>query len=241
MNGLCSSRGGFSTYRTTHSLEVRPSTESFTIWAVPRNPSATVEYAPADADDTASNHQVSLIQGVNVITITVTSADRSATSTHTITVTRHSNSQPTGLPTIAGTARVGETLTASVSEIADEDGLGGATFTYQWIRSDGTTDTEIADATQASYTLVFADQGKTIKVRTTFVDDGGTEEALTSAATAVVKDDSLSLSVADAHVQEEGAGTRSHAGADDRALRPPRKRVREGIGFPRRRQHRHAH
>ena len=37
------------------------------------------------------------------------------------------NTPPTGLPTISGTARVGETLTASVSETADEDGAGGAT------------------------------------------------------------------------------------------------------------------
>ena len=114
------------------------------------------------------------------------------------------NTPPTGLPSISGTAHVGETLTASASGIADADGLSGATFAYQWTRSDGTTDTDIADATQASYTLVSADQGKAIKVRATFIDDGGTEEALTSAATAVVKD-SLSLSVADTQVQE-GAG-----------------------------------
>ena len=114
------------------------------------------------------------------------------------------NTPPTGLPSISGTAHVGETLTASASGIADADGLSGATFAYQWTRSDGTTDTDIADATQASYTLVSADQGKAIKVRATFIDDGGAEEALTSAATAVVKD-SLSLSVADTQVQE-GAG-----------------------------------
>ena len=100
------------------------------------------------------------------------------------------DAQATGVPSIAGMARVGETLTASVSEIADEDGLGEATFTYQWIRSDGTTDTEIADATQASYTLVSADQGKTIKVRTTFIDDGGTEET-TKAVSVVTLDDTV--------------------------------------------------
>ena len=104
----------------------------------------------------------------------------------TVSLKFPANAPPTGLPTISGTARVGETLTASVSEIADEDGLGGATFTYQWIRSDGSTDTVIADATQASYTLISADQGKNIKVRATFIDNGGTEEALTSATTAVV-------------------------------------------------------
>ena len=96
------------------------------------------------------------------------------------------NSLPTGLPTIAGTAQVGETLTAAVSGIADEDGLTGATYAYQWITDDGTSDTDIAGATEASYTLTSAEAGKTVKVRVTFTDDGGTEETLTSAATAAV-------------------------------------------------------
>ena len=90
------------------------------------------------------------------------------------------NTPPTGLPTISGAARVGETLTASVSEIADEDGLGGATFAWQWISN---RDTDISGATEASYTLDAADAGKTVKVRVTFTDDGGTAETLVSAAT----------------------------------------------------------
>ena len=38
------------------------------------------------------------------------------------------NASPTGLPAISGTARVGETLTASAAGIADDDGLTNATF-----------------------------------------------------------------------------------------------------------------
>ena len=96
------------------------------------------------------------------------------------------NSLPTGLPTIAGTAQVGETLTAAVSGIADADGLTGVSYAYQWITNDGTSDTDIAGAAEASYTLTSAEAGKTVKVRVTFTDDGGTEETLTSAATAAV-------------------------------------------------------
>ena len=48
------------------------------------------------------------------------------------------NRPATGLPTISGTARVGETLTASVSGIADADGLDNAVFSHQWIRTGGT-------------------------------------------------------------------------------------------------------
>ena len=92
----------------------------------------------------------------------------------------------TGLPTISGTAEVGETLTASASGIADADGLTDARFAWQWIANDGTTDTAIAGATDASYTLTSAEAGKTITVRVTFTDDGGTEESLVSEPTAIV-------------------------------------------------------
>ena len=96
------------------------------------------------------------------------------------------NSPATGLPVISGTARVGEMLTVSTSGIADTDGLDNVTFSYQWMRNDGSTDTDIAGATQAYYALVSADQGNAIRVRVAFTDDGGTEETLTSAATAAV-------------------------------------------------------
>ena len=43
------------------------------------------------------------------------------------------NTPPTGLPVISGTAQVGATLTASTANIADADGLGSATFSYQWL------------------------------------------------------------------------------------------------------------
>ena len=101
------------------------------------------------------------------------------------------NSPATGLPTISGTAQVGETLTADTSGIADTDGLSGETFAYQWVSSDGTTDTDIGKATGSTYKLVAADQGKSIKVRVAFTDDGGNEETLTSAATGPVFSDGL--------------------------------------------------
>ena len=92
----------------------------------------------------------------------------------------------TGAPTISGIVRVGETLTADTSLIADEDGLEKAVFSYQWIRSDGTADTHIANATGVSYTLVSDDEGKTIKVEVGFTDDEGNPESLTSEPTEAV-------------------------------------------------------
>ena len=108
-------------------------------------------------------------------------SDRAVTN-----ATPASNAVPTGLPTISGTARVGETLTASASGIADDDGLANATFAWQWIANDGTADADIAGATAQTYTLTAAEVGKTIKVRATFTDDGGKEETLVSDPTAAV-------------------------------------------------------
>ena len=118
------------------------------------------------------------------------STAKSATLSEQVHVTvgaASANTAPTGLPTISGTARVGETLTASASGIADTDGLLNATFSWQWVANDGTADADIAGATAATYTLTPAETGKTVKVRATFTDDGGTAETLLSEATAVVE------------------------------------------------------
>ena len=89
------------------------------------------------------------------------------------------NSPATGQPTISGTAQVGEALTADITGIADQDGLENSAFTYQWLADAA----DIAGATGSTYTLVEADEGKTVKVRVSFTDDGGNDETLTSAAT----------------------------------------------------------
>ena len=104
----------------------------------------------------------------------------------TASVEARPNSPATGAPTISGTVQVRETLTASTSGIADTDGLANVSYSYQWIRNDGSADTDIQDAAGSSYTLVDADEGKTIKVQVSFTDDAGNEETLTSAASASV-------------------------------------------------------
>ena len=96
------------------------------------------------------------------------------------------NSAATGAPTISGMVQVGQTLTASTSGISDSDGLTNATFTYQWLSSDGASDSDISGASISTYTLVESDEGKTIKVRVSFADDRGKQETLTSTATAAV-------------------------------------------------------
>ena len=82
------------------------------------------------------------------------------------------NRPATGAPAITGKPEVGETLTAGISGIMDEDGLpAAAQFAYQWISNDGTDDSDIDGATDSTYTLVEADAGKSIKVRVSFTDD----------------------------------------------------------------------
>ena len=95
----------------------------------------------------------------------------------------------TGAPTITGTAAVGQPLAVDLTGIADADGLTNVSYSYQWVRVDAdgmSNPADITDATDATYTLVDADLGKTLKVRVTFDDDGGNTETLTSAATATV-------------------------------------------------------
>ena len=92
------------------------------------------------------------------------------------------NTAPTGKPTIDGTPHAGETLTASVSGIADADGLTTPGYTYQWIRvlivGGGTSN--IAGATASTYTLTGDDVTHRVRVRVMFTDDGGTAETVTS-------------------------------------------------------------
>ena len=145
-------------------------------------------YPLTDADANSPGFQVDLAVGEK-LTIHVHREYRGTPledGSYRLTVTRASNSPATGTPIISGTAQVGETLTVDTSGIDDSDGLSGVTYRYQWISNDGTADSDIQSATDSTYTLVATDEGKTIKVRVTFTDDGGYEESLISAPTAAV-------------------------------------------------------
>ena len=108
--------------------------------------------------------------------------EETLTSAATDAVASKPNTPATGEPTINGTAQVGQTLAADVSGIADADGLDNAVFTYQWL-ADGA---DISSATDSSYTLGHADEGKAISIAVSFTDDAGNDETLTSAATDAV-------------------------------------------------------
>ncbi len=81
------------------------------------------------------------------------------------------NSPATGQPAINGDAQVEQTLTASISAIADANGMTQASFAYQWFADDS----EISNATSSTYTLTDVEQDAIIKVRVSFTDDGYAE------------------------------------------------------------------
>ena len=201
---------------TGYKIEVSPDGSS---WSdlVANTASTDTAYAHVGLDPATTRHyRVSAINAVGT----------SDASDSDDTTTASTNTAATGAPTITGTAQVGQTLTAVTTGITDADGLTSPTYTYQWIRVDAdgmSNPADIADATDATYTLVDADLGKTLKVRVSFDDDGGNTETLTSAATATVtpaagtpsSPTNLSATVGVGQVvlvwqHTSGGGTRSH-------------------------------
>ena len=69
----------------------------------------------------------------------------------------------------------GDVLTVSLdASISDPDGNGDGTLTYRWERNG----TEIAGATNNTYTIVRADEGTALTVVVSYTDDGGFSEAV---------------------------------------------------------------
>lgn len=108
----------------------------------------------------------------------------SATSSASAAVA-NTNDGPTGSVTLAGTARQGQTLTASTQTLADADGLG--TLTLQWQRSsDGLAWADIGGATDTSLTLDQALVGQRLRAVARYTDGQGTAESVASSSTTPV-------------------------------------------------------
>jgi VCBS repeat-containing protein len=157
---------------------------------------------------------------VDTFTYQVTdSAGNSSTSKLAITV-MPVNDEPTGSVTISGTAKQGQTLTASNS-LADADGLG--TISYSWF-ADGVA---IDGAKASTYTLTANEVGKHITAKASYTDGGNNATVVTSTASAAVAVESfISLGASGnliAPVQVEGkwyyhwdrSGDGTSAGLDD--------------------------
>ena len=128
----------------------------------------TVKVRVSFTDD-ADNDEGPLTSAAYPATGTVASAD--------------GNHAATGAPAITGTAWAGQVLTADLSAIADEDGAtraangeAGYAYSYQWIRVQGSSETDIAGATSKTYTLTADEVGRKVKVSVSFTDDADNAE-----------------------------------------------------------------
>ena len=93
------------------------------------------------------------------------------------------NNKATGTVTISGTEAIGSTLSGTVSNVSDRDGLPGIVeYTYQWLRNGR----PIAGATFETYAIAPADVGSRLSLRVFFRDDEYTVEFLTSAQTGFI-------------------------------------------------------
>ena len=126
-------------------------------------------------------------------TFRVSDGTDESTLAYTMTVDVTTDNDPaTGVPAIAGTAEVGEVLSASPGSVDDPDGKtradngdAGYAYAYRWFRvdADGTSNpTEIANAISATYTLTSDDVGRKVKVQVSFTDDEDIDEMRTSEA-----------------------------------------------------------
>ena len=111
------------------------------------------------------------------------------------------------------------TLTAGTSEISDrngkskaENGEVGFAYTYQWVRVDGGTETDISGETASTYTLAMADLGKTVKVTASFTDNVGyaegplTSDAYPSSGTVALLELSFAENIVNVD-EEDGSAT----------------------------------
>ena len=112
--------------------------------------------------------------------------DRGGNDVASFEVGVHTLAVQAGSPEITGTARVGETLTASSGNIDDAHGVTTAVYAYQWIRVYENGEADIPGAAAQTYTLTDVDEGTRIRVRASFVDDAGNPETRTSDRTGTV-------------------------------------------------------
>jgi len=119
------------------------------------------------------------------VQVTAKNADGQSTASSAPTAVVSSRSAPvnTAKPTISGTPRVGEELTAS-----NGTWTGGATsFTYQWQRcTSSTTCTNVDGATARTYGVRSADVGDTLRVAVTAHNSSGSTATASSDQTATV-------------------------------------------------------
>ena len=145
---------------------------------------STWQDAVANTGSTATTRTVTVPSGQTTRRFRVSAINTQGTGDPSDVATG-ANTPATGRPTVSGSGRAGQMLTAATDGISDEDGLTGVTYEYRWFHLDGTTETAIAGAESDAYMPVPADLGTRIGVRVDFTDDGGFAETRASAAVTI--------------------------------------------------------
>ena len=173
-------------------IDTRPANGSLTLSNVAVSLGAIIT-APQIASGLLVFTPVANANGANYGNFTFSVQDLSQTfdaapKTLTLDVTAISDA-PTGMPALSDTSPTeGTAVTASISAIADVDGLGVGGFSYQWQVFTGGVWTAIALAAGSSFTPTQAQVDLPIRVQVSYIDGGGVTKTLWTAATTVVGD-----------------------------------------------------
>ncbi|WP_186466149.1 DUF4347 domain-containing protein [Azospirillum brasilense] len=139
---------------------------------------------------TSSNYTLTTSDAHKYLRVVVTANDgKGGTQTATSAYTEITNSAPvnSAVPSVSGTATVGNALSTTNGTWSDADG-DGRSFTYQWYRADdtnGTNAASISGATSSNYTLTTSDAHKYLRVVVTANDGKGGTQTATSAYTEI--------------------------------------------------------
>ena len=162
---------------------LEPNTSYVLVWRHINGTAHRLVKTTSDGEDsgklTGSGIANAYYRGADLSSLTV---DSGGNSLEIAVYTDVVNVPATGRPIVTPAEGLVGFLQADPSDIADANGLPGlSAYSYQWIRVDGATgaETNIGDNLR-SYQVVNADIGHRIKVRASFLDQGGFWEVLTS-------------------------------------------------------------
>ncbi len=128
------------------------------------------------------------------VVVTGTNAGGSSNATSSAATGNPGAPANTAIPTISGTTRDTQTLTATNGTWT---GSAPLTYTYQWQRCNaaGASCADIAGSTAVTRTLTSADVGSTLRVRVTATNVAGSAQATSSQSAVVVADPPVNTAV----------------------------------------------
>ena len=114
--------------------------------------------------------------------MTPTTADPADPNAGTPDFNNGANQGPaTGNVELTGESNVGATVTATVTDLKDPDGVPAEPeFEYQWFQVQDGAEAPIEGAQRSTYQLATEDQGKKVKAEVTFTDNAENLEKLSS-------------------------------------------------------------